>query len=722
MRFFLFGLVLSAYLWSYTAMAFVNQQIANEVKLRETPAQFYQEINQRINFALRFQDNEEFKLLATEHGFTANGLENELRWLTRINLETGTGIKGGLQNASTLIEFLQLIDDTPFDTAYLALLKGRLTGRQTQDYQQAIQMTLEGLQQDLDQGIQENLLLYAIHYQLGDLYRITLQSNLSQQHLKQAQELAYTLKDNYLIAQAEAALGRFYNLDKQYNKSLEHYIEAVRVSDNLNKTYLNSVLSIRLASVYRDLESWEQALVYANKAAEGFNTIQNWPRLSHSMTIIAMIYGKQGRWNQAIDYYLNALQLDTEHGNVTAQALSYHNLGEAYFKDQRPDIALEFLLKANEAFTKRNSTLYLVYNNLLIAEVASSQQDWQITNYYANQALIQAKELNLNEQILEALQHQAKALKELGQTDLALATIELLLEHNQQQKKLNNQAPKQTFDQLAEQQLKMQLILSQNQLQIYLQQLRQYRLQFILSLFISSIVGFACYHQWHRKRKLKQRYADLQLKLAQEPISGLTGYNGFISEFNKTKISMSLAMLSLTNKHNSDMELGTEVSLKHNKQLIAALSQSIAHAVYFIRPGVFLLTIEKTHEHEQILQKLRSVINQQYGFKDTTLQVGIIDLPLTDNPDITLSPATYFNVLQMLTAAAISLGKNKDNFVSIAPLGFAPTTIFSPPVYQHLGQAIKRGLVKVTCNGNKAEINWPHGQPELKKTTELVNN
>ncbi len=260
MRFFLFGLVLSLFWWPHSAVAFVKQQIANEVKLRETPAQFYQEINQRLNFALRFQNDEEFEQLADEQGFTADELESEIRWLTRINLETGTGIKGGLQNASTLISFLQRLDDTPFDSAYLALLKGRLTGRQTQDYQQAIQLTLEGLEQDLDEGIKETLLLYGLHYQLGDLYRITLQPDQSQQHLKQARELAHQLKDNYLIAQTEAALGHFYNLDKQYIKSLQHYTEAVRVSDELNKTYLNSVLSIRLAGVYRDLESWEQAI------------------------------------------------------------------------------------------------------------------------------------------------------------------------------------------------------------------------------------------------------------------------------------------------------------------------------------------------------------------------------------------------------------------------------------------------------------------------------
>ncbi len=469
--------------------------------------------------------------------------------------------------------------------------------------------------------------------------------------------------------------------------------------------------------MYRDLESWEQALIYANKAADGFKSIENWPRLSQSMTMIAIIYGKQNLWNQAIDYYLNALQIDTEHDNFTAQALTFHNLGEAYFKAQQIELALEFLLKAHHTFSEKNNTLYLISNNLLIADVASNKQDWQTVNHYASQALILAQELKLNDQILEALRYQAKALKELGQIESSLMVIEQLLSYSQ--KPVEKEIPKQAFSLLAEQQLKIQLAQAQSQQQTHLLKLEQHRFQFICSLFIAFITGLICYHQWRSKRKLQQQHAKLQQKFTQEPISGFTGYNGFHqllshNQLNQTQRSTQLAMVSLTNKHNSDMELGLEVSHKLNQQLLEALSQSLTKEVFFIRPGVILLAIETTDKHEAILQKLRTVIDQNPWFKDASLQLGIIDLPLMDNPNIKLSASTYFNVLQMLTAAAATLGKESDHFVSITPLNFAPTTIFSAPLYPQLEQAIKRGLVKVSSNGNKEQIIWSHWRAEDK--------
>ncbi|MCG9696069.1 tetratricopeptide repeat protein [Shewanella sp. Isolate11] len=707
MRFFLFGLVLSLYLWPHCVIASAAQQIANEVKLRESPAEFYQEINQRVNFALRFNDVQEFELLAKTQGFTPDELESEIRWLTRINLETGTGIKAGVQNAITLIDFLKVIANTPFDQAYLALLEGRKEGRQTQNYQQAIALTKQGLQQNLDEGVQETLLLHDLHYQLGDLYRITLQPNLSLKHFNETRELAYQLRDNYLIARAEAALGRFYNIDKQYTKSLQHYIEAIRLSDSLDKTYLSSVLSIRLASVYRDLGEWKQALKYAHKAADGFESIQSWPRLSHSMTIIAMIYGKQGLWNQAIDYYLNALQIDIDHGNLTGQALTYHNLGEAYFNNHQDEIALDFLLKAHQAFSQKNSKQYLVYNNLLIAEVAASRQDWQTASSYAAQALPLAKEQQLNPQIIEALQYQAKALKELGQIDDSLNAVEQLLSFSQQQLELNSQTPSEGSNSLAEQQLKMQLNQIQAQQKNSLQQLDQYRLQLIFSLFIAFIIALVCYNQWRSRQTLKQQQVLLQQEMIRDPISGLVGYTGFVNQLSQPNKPAMLALLSLHNKHNSDVELGQETNQRMNQTLLDNLSESLTSQVYFIRPGVWLLAIEVADEHQHVLQQLRTIIDSQTLLKQASLQVGIIDLPLIDNSEIKLSPEIYFNVLQMTMAAAMSLGSDKDHFVTISPFNFAPASIFSAPLYLNLGNAIQRGLVKVNSNENKELINWP---------------
>ncbi|MCG9722464.1 tetratricopeptide repeat protein [Shewanella sp. Isolate7] len=710
MRVFLYSLVLF-FCCAASVEAASSQLISKEVKFKESAAEFYQDAIASLSFPIEFSSEVEFNHLADSQGFGGEELERQLQWLARVYLEPGIGVDNAMDKAQRLMTLLEIIADTPYDKAYLLMLAGRKVGREKQDYQQAIthyQQALAQLKSSEDLATQ--LLLHSIHYQLGDVYRITLQKNAALTHLNQYRELAYQLRDDYLIAKAEATLGRYYSGYEQFAKALQHYTEAIRLAEGLDKPFLNAILSLRLARVYRDLKSWDEALTYAHKAADGFTKVGKDNYLSSAMTVIAMVYGEQERWNQAIDYYLNAQQIDVRRGNLTAQALNLHNLGEAYFNNKEPKRALSNLIKANGLFLQKKSKHYLIYNDLLIAEVASQLEDWSMVNAYAAKAFVLAREKKLPEQMFEALQYKTRALKELGDIDKALVALDQLITLSQELEHESLKPSDYSPSVLAEQQLKLML----NQLQASYKELEkqahQFRLAASIIFIICLLLGLVGLNQWRGKSKLKQKFARLKHKVNQEAITQLPGYHGFITRMNQSNAFNQLALLSLDEGHKLDLTLGTEVYLETTSQLMNSLSSTLKAETFIIRPGLILIGVREVAAHQALLDQIRILLDKQPQTQGLHFKLGCIKVPLLGNPEIKVTADTYFNVLQMLAAGAMSLGPQNDSYVSITPLNFAPAAILSNPLYLHLEKGISRGLVKVECNEHKSLIQWPKWQ------------
>ncbi|WP_110458511.1 tetratricopeptide repeat protein [Shewanella algidipiscicola] len=710
MRAFFYCLLVPAFLYCSVATAAYSQLqlVSQEVKLRETPSQLFQEMMQSLNFDLSFNNDTEFRQIAHEHGFDAEELEEQLQWLARIYLESDLGENASISKASAIITSLETIADTPYDMSKLYMLKARKIGREKQDYQQAIALYTQALNQlDSSEDVRTVLLRHNIHHQLGDLYRITLHTAQAQFHLNQYRQLAYQLNNDYLSANAEAALGKFYTKNEQFNKALQHYTQAIRRSENINQPFLNAILSLRLARVYRELQSWDEALQYAHKAADGFKALNNNNYLSSCMTAIAIVYAEQGLWNQAIDYYLNAQQIDVKSGNLTAQALNFHNLGEAYFNNNEAQTALDFLIKANSLFLQKKSKHYLVYNDLLIAQVASSIEDWHMVNNYAAKAFVLAKEKSLLEQMVEALRYRTQAFIALGDTEKAHNALTQLLDLSDELNQQANEKPESNENSLAEQKLVLQLSQLKTTSNIQQQQSAQFKTALVISLVLAAILLLTCIYQWRSKQQISLRKGALKKRLTNEPVSEINGYRGLTESLSQADKLAMVGLISLTNKHNIDIQWGVDAYQQVMLKFMSQLDLQLECDSYLIRPGVLAITLKQSIAPMMLLGDIRRVLETQPKLNDAQLHLGILSLPLLQDPDIKLEPNIYFNVLQMMVAGAISLGHNKDYFVSIIPLSFAPVAIFSPPLYSHLEKGISRGLVKVECNDDKTLIRWP---------------
>jgi len=709
-------------LFLFSALAYAQDHQAIEIKLREAPLHLFQEVIASVSLPILAKSSAEFSQVASEQGYTVEALKQKVQLLARLYLDTSIKEKQKYTKVESLIKLLEVIGTTTYDEAYLQMLRGRYIARSTRDYKQAIPLYQQSINTIFpEQDIKSQLLKLLSYDHLGNLNRIIRQDKPALVYLTKYREMAYQLRDDYFIAQAEASLGNYYNKRDQLTDAVQHYSEALRLSNRQDRPFLKADLKLQLARLYRDLKFWDDALQYAHEAAQAFEKLEKNGYRSSCMTVIAMVHANQGHWNQAIDYYLNAQQLDLQNQNVTAQALNFHNLGEAYFNSGNSDTAMDFLLKSNALFVERKSKHYQVYSDLLIAQVAVTDKNWPLANKHATSARSIAESLSLRQEQIEALEYSAKALRGLKRYDSAFDVTDKLLALSQmEQAKV---ATKQSYSPsiLAEQKLRLmlnQIKTEQTQLNT---QLERFRMILITVMIAAVFISLFTFNQWRLREQLSADLAHANKINGLEPVSGLPGYRRFIEQLgkNRTNKPNAIALISLIEQTNSDIYQGIEWNSNTSKIQLEAISHCFSGKAFLVRPGLFVISVTEPIQAGLLLEKCRVAIDKAYG--DTNIHMGYLPMPLLTDPQIKLTPEIHFGAAQMTLAAALSLGTDKDYFVTLKALNFAPSAIFSPPLYLHLEKGIVRGLLKVETNGDKKQILWPKWESEQQFQHSEIN-
>lgn len=681
---------------------------AEEIELRETPQKMYDRLNQSLSFPIAFKTREQFERAAQEQGYSSDEFEHILQLLARLNMEPNVKSKVGFQDANTLIELLASIAQTPFEQATVAMLKGRYIGRTEQKYQEAIAFYNEALTRINDSYDVESMLLkHTIHEHLGGLHLVIRQDVPALMHFHTYRDIAYKLRNDYLIAAAESKLGHYYNKNQQLTKSLQHYSEAIRLSNRSNYPSMKTHLQLQLAKVYRDLKQWDEALKNAHEAAAGFKKLGNDTYLSSCMTVIAMVYGEQGDWNRAIDYYLNAQQLDAKRGNYIAQGLNFHNLGQAYSHLDDEANALKYLLMANQIFVEKQSHHYLVYNELLIGEIAQAKEDWPLMMSHAENALALATDLKLQDEQKSALTQIALSAEKLNDQAKVISTQKRIIELSQASEN-TAQDSSVSSSVLAEQQLKLELSMLQGKLNDAIETTKNTNKLLALSGLIATLLLVGIVILLNQRRKTRRQNAALLAVSLQEPFTQHQGYAALLKDLAQPPANTPTTALAL-------IEFGEQVctDLNHGQYFANAITQQLTHhignsllmPVYVIRQGLFAVRFTEAVEPQQVLHTLRRYLDGK-GLSHS-FNLGLINLPLLAKAEIKIAPKLLFETVQMALAGARSLPNDTSHYVCLRALDFVPPTLFANPLFLHLEKGIERGLIRVDTDAPKEQIAWP---------------
>ncbi|PIW59103.1 tetratricopeptide repeat protein [Shewanella sp. CG12_big_fil_rev_8_21_14_0_65_47_15] len=682
---------------------------SEEIELRETPQKMYDSLNKSISFPITFKNREQFERAAKEQGYKPDEFEHILQLLARLNMEPNVKSKVGFQDAKTLIELLTSIAQSPYEQAMVSMLRGRYLGRTEQKYQEAITFYNEAITRINDSfDIEAMLLKHTIHEHLGGLHLVIRQDVPALMHFHTYRDIAYKLRNDYLIAAAESKLGHYYNKNQQLTKSLQHYSEAIRLSNRSNYPSMKTHLQLQLAKVYRDLKQWDEALKNAHEAAAGFKKLGNDTYLSSCMTVIAMVYGEQGDWNKAIDYYLNAQQLDAKRGNYIAQGLNFHNLGQAYSHIGDNSSALKYLLMANQIFKEKQSHHYLVYNELLIGEIAQAKEDWTLMMTHADNALALANELQLTDEQKSALTQIALAAEKLGDQSRTIATQKRIIELSQQTQ-TPEKDPTVSASALAEQQLKLELSMLQGKLDDRIQASKNTNKLLALCGLIAAILMIIIIILFNHRRKMLAQNEALTRLSQEEPFTHHLGYAALLAHLgdghSNPLPTMALGLIEFQDYLTSDIKHGQYFANAVMTQLADLISETFSMPVYVIRQGVLAVRFTESIEPQQVITRMRQQLDGRQLTQ--TFNLGFIHLPLLTKSEMKMDPKLQFETAQMALACARSLPTNRDHFVTLRALDFVPSSLFANPLFLHLEKGIERGLIRVETNGNKEETHWP---------------
>ncbi|MBV7315358.1 lipopolysaccharide assembly protein LapB [Shewanella sp. NIFS-20-20] len=705
---FIINLTLT-FLVFFSLNVFASVTLDDEISVRESPQQLYNTIKKQLDVDSR--PLSQTRLSHDSWGLNQATLFRQYYLLIRLSMESGVTVSPDHPDNQMLITLLEQFAKSPSQRATILMLKGRHIGKNKQDYDQVIDYYQQALALIKEQpAIEAQLLALTIDDHLGSLYLLTRQKETALAHLNALRERAIRLSSSYLLAYANSRLGKFHTTFNQYPQALQYFSQAHQLASEEQQPRLLAMVNFQLSKVYRSLDQLDDALAHAQLAADSFQALESNAYLSQSMTAIALIYAEQEKWQQAIDYYLNAQAIDRRRGNEIFIALNYHNLGEAYSKLGNFTVALSNLHQANQIFQQKNVEHYLIYNEVLIAEVNNLAHHWPAATTHANNALALAEKRQNLEVKIDAKQQLMIALEQLGDTEQALAISKELLQLRQQ--KSSSQPPKEDVG-AALQLQKLQLSLDTVNSRLHNQADSLSISKILLSLcFIGLVITLISVIALALKYTRSKRLINiLKQQALQEPITQYPGLNSFVNllAHNNATRQGTLAIVAIEADVNDDLLLGQSEFRLFFRQQLNELTTISSLTVHALRPGLIGL-----YSQEQLSGAELVKLITQVWTSTNTWSLGHINLPLMANSDIRIDAQSILQSLQFACAGALSLGQPA-SYVSLSSLDFTPPTIFTSPIYFRLEQAICRGLIKVECSGDKQQIKWPSAKSECSR-------
>ncbi|QBF81737.1 tetratricopeptide repeat protein [Shewanella maritima] len=712
--FLLIGLMLSVMVNIVNA----NSLEQLEIQFREHPQQLYQTLLNKTQYPLIINNKQDLQQAAAVTGMSAPELHQNLVTLARLTLETSVASKNKYQQAQTLLNQLDVLAQSNLDQAMVLMLQARYKARRHQEYKTAISEFNEALTKVASESSpQATLFRYIVHEQLSSLNHLIYRPVPALSHLNHFRDIAYQLRNEYFISLAESALGKYYSRNDDKAKSLQHYSEAFRISNRLQYKALQAGTQLSLARTYRDLEQWDDALKYGHDAVATYQGLNRLSYVAQALSAIAITYKGKQEWHKAIDYYLNSEQVNRQLNNEIALGINFHNLGEAYAEIGDIQASLTSLQKANEVFRSRKLNHYLVHNELLFAKVTANENMWSATINHAQEALKLATLQSLDKETLEALEYLAKAYKNTGQLDKAIAVFEQMIVVDDRMESVAQN--KDSTSDLTVQKLKFELGLIKNQLDEQAAHKKRNQLR-LVGLLITTVLFFLAFViTLKRQRSVARKLTQLESEQQRDPITQVKGYQGLVNKLGAASDSQAQRTLSLVNVralNNDDLNLGLTESNAKTQQFVDQLEHLLPVSAYIIRPGVIACYFNSRHLPEQILTAIEQALSRvkeqqaiprfQEQESNQMIALGHVHLPLLDNPDVYVSPQLQIEAVQFALAAASTIGLPK-SYISLKTLNFAPAAIFAAPLYLNLNQALSRGIIRAESNHDLDKVNWP---------------
>ncbi|SHJ47386.1 tetratricopeptide repeat-containing sensor histidine kinase [Aquimarina spongiae] len=284
---------------------------------------------------------------------------------------------------------------------------------------------------DLSISIGDSLGIAKSYLSLGIYYRNFQNNTIAYKNFYQAEKICSLIKKNndvrFTHGNILVNLAQIKRRAKDYSKSEAYTIAAIKQFHlSGNKEYIPICYS-NLGSIAKYLGRYEEAIAYHKKAMQfDVNSDREIRQILISLNNIGVTYKSQQKYDQAKEAFHTALSYkDFLKKDRKRYALLTDNLAYAKFLSNDLENIPKLFYKALNIRDSIGDKNGLTTNNLHLAEYFQSIGKNGISKKYANQAVYLAKELNHNEELLQAYQILSKVSNAKEGLQYAEAYIQL---------------------------------------------------------------------------------------------------------------------------------------------------------------------------------------------------------------------------------------------------------------------------------------------------------
>ncbi len=213
-------------------------------------------------------------------------------------------------------------------------------------------------------------------------------SNVFDDYITQAEEIAISNNLQTQLAEIYNTLGNRYRNRSEYNKALELQDKAVKIARSLNNKELLAKYTNMLAVVYRRIDENKHALDLHMEALKLAEETQDTFQISVAYNGLGNVYLNLKRYHASLEYFKKSLEISILKNNKLGLAINYNNIGECLKSINNLDSALICFNKSLDYNNEINSSIGKAINYNSLGDLYKIKKQYHVALEYLQQALV----------------------------------------------------------------------------------------------------------------------------------------------------------------------------------------------------------------------------------------------------------------------------------------------------------------------------------------------
>lgn len=189
---------------------------------------------------------------------------------------------------------------------------------------------------------QNNTMEGKILWKLGFIERNKGNLGTSLRYFNKAKKIFKETKDYKNFASIHFDIGYLYRYKNEEAKELEFYKKGLKLNKELDQE-ITGKSYLHFGNYYTRQKKLDSSIYCYNKALEIFKTLKKDNRIYNVYNNMSNTYYKQGRYKKAIDTRILILRYAKAENKKLLISVNYHNIGAAYTKLNKHNIASTYL-------------------------------------------------------------------------------------------------------------------------------------------------------------------------------------------------------------------------------------------------------------------------------------------------------------------------------------------------------------------------------------------